>query len=456
MGYRIQSIHIKQLLPIYLVVGILLFCAKINLHAQTKTILDSKQLGLYCHDYIDLNEHGFLLKYNKYLDDARGTGKGAGILETFFYYSKDLLKNATFRMNCSGEISVFANDNYLLLVDRIEETYHMKLIDYAGKEVKSFIVSIADIGLSQDLIARTTLTSFNRLLLEVYDSREELHLFEYDLFNTEKKGFYEIDNAFPSSNPFEKMKVGPWNYLTANNQFHILLRRGSNAEYEPTSLAYHLLFYNERFQLNKELLIDNLLYPGESLFGKEANVTLNKKTQTIVIGANIIKDNKPFVLVCNYGFQNQSNILTLFWRKLIPVIHNNKFKLIDFDGYSSPLPPEVRNQGNRIEISLYKARTSIQDEGLNQLITLNEQGELLFNQIQMGTYDQLNLDGYCVDNDNLYNRIKTLQMNQTLKKYCEQTGSEALDMNYTDTGDELLVIRENKIKQVLMYFFRSK
>jgi hypothetical protein len=359
-------------------------------------------------------------------------------------------------MNCSGEISVFANDNYLLLVDRIEETYHMKLIDYAGKEVKSFIVSIADIGLSQDLIARTTLTSFNRLLLEVYDSREELHLFEYDLFNTEKKGFYEIDNAFPSSNPFEKMKVGPWNYLTANNQFHILLRRGSNAEYEPTSLAYHLLFYNERFQLNKELLIDNLLYPGESLFGKEANVTLNKKTQTIVIGANIIKDNKPFVLVCNYGFQNQSNILTLFWRKLIPVIHNNKFKLIDFDGYSSPLPPEVRNQGNRIEISLYKARTSIQDEGLNQLITLNEQGELLFNQIQMGTYDQLNLDGYCVDNDNLYNRIKTLQMNQTLKKYCEQTGSEALDMNYTDTGDELLVIRENKIKQVLMYFFRSK
>ena len=146
----------------------------------------------------------------------------------------------------------------------------------------------------------------------------------------------------------------------------------------------------------------------------------------------------------------------MFWRKLIPVIHNNKFKLIDFDGYSSPLPPEVRNQGNRIEISLYKARTSIQEEGLNQLITLNEQGELLFNQIQMGTYDQLNLDGYCVDNDNLYNRIKTLQMNQTLKKYCEQTGSEAIDMNYTDTGDELLVIRENKIKQVLMYFFRSK
>lgn len=181
--------HIHTCFPIGFLLGLILCCVNLGVHAQTKTILDSKQIGLYCHDYIDLNEHGFLLKYNKYIDDVRGTGKGAGIQETFFYYSKDLLKNATFRMNCSGEISVFANDDYMLLIDRIEETYHMKLVDYAGKEIKTFIVSIADIGLSQDLIARTTLTPFNKLLLEVYDSREDLHLFEYDLFNTEKKGF---------------------------------------------------------------------------------------------------------------------------------------------------------------------------------------------------------------------------------------------------------------------------
>jgi hypothetical protein len=436
--------------------SVVLTCWMLNSTAQTKTILDSKQIGLFCHDYFDLKEHGFILKYNKYQDDNRGTGKGAGIQETFFYYSKDLLKNATFKMSCSGEISILANDNYLLLIDRVEETYHMKLFDYTGKEIKSFIVSIADIGLSQDLINRSSLTPFNRLLLEVYDSREELHLFEYDLFNTEKKNFYEIDHLLPSANPFDKMKTGPWTYLTASKEFHFIYRRGSNAEYEPSSLAYHLLFYNENFLFNKELLIDNILFTGETLFGKEASVVFNPKTQTIVIGANIIKDSKPYVLVCNYGFQNQSNIMTLFWRKLVPVINNNKFKLIDFDGYSSPLPPEVHCQGNRLDISLAKIRTSVNEEGLNQFICLNEQGEILFNQIQMGTYEQLNLDGYCVDNDNLYKRIKGLQMNATLKKYCEQTGAEALDINYTDRGEELLVIKENKIKQVLMYYFRAK
>jgi hypothetical protein len=73
----------------------------------------------------------------------------------------------------------------------------------------------------------------------------------------------------------------------------------------------------------------------------------------------------------------------------------------------------------------------------------------------MGNYEQLNLDGFCVDNENLYSRIKSLQMNKLLKSYCEKTGSETMDIYYGDKGDEMVIIKDNALKQIIIYTFKG-
>ena len=112
---------------------LLLSISKNNLFAQTKTVLDSKALGLFCHDQFDLGEYGFILMFNKFKEDAAGTTNLSNVQQNFFYYSKDLQKKATFKMNAIGEITMYANKNYILVIDRDANIYNLKLYDYIGR-----------------------------------------------------------------------------------------------------------------------------------------------------------------------------------------------------------------------------------------------------------------------------------------------------------------------------------
>jgi hypothetical protein len=307
------------------------------------------------------------------------------------------------------------------------------------------------------VVEKISLAPNNHMLLEVFDPRGELHLFDYDLLSKEDLGLIELDFPIPSSNPFLNMKsTGNWNFMAAYSGYYMFYKRGSNAEFEPSSLAYHLTFYDEEYNLFKELLIDNILQPGETLYGKEASVSINTSLQTFIVSAIIKKDNQPMILVSSYGMNPNSSVMNLFWRHTIPLINNKKYHFTEEDGITMPLPPIIRNNGNRIEISVIKTRVSVEEEAINQFLNFDAQGKNTFNQVQMGNYEQLNLDGFCVDNANLYSRIKQLQMNQLLKTYCEKTGSETMDIFYGDKGEEMVIIKDNALKQVIIYSFKGK
>lgn len=441
-----------------LILAIILFgIIHSTVKSQTKIVLDSKALGLFCHDEFDLGEYGFVLMFNKFKEDVAGTTKLSNVQQNFFYYSKDLQKKANFKMNAVGELSMYANKNYILVIDRDANIYQFKLFDYIGREWASKKIDLTKFGLNQALIEKISLAPNNHLIFEVYDPRGDLHLFDYDLLSKDDLGLIELDFPNPSSTPFLNMKsTGSWNFMTAYSGYYLFYKRGSNAEFEPTSLSYHLTFYDEQYSLFKELLIDNILKPGESLYGKEASVSINTQLQSFIVAAIIKKDNQPMLMVSNYGMNPNSSILSLFWRQTFPLINNKKYHFTEEDGITMPLPPVIRNNGNRIEVSVIKTRVSVEEEAINQLLTFDAQGKNTFNQVQMGNYEQLNLDGFCVDNENLYSRIKTLQMNPILKTYCEKTGSEVLDIFYGDKGEELCILKDNAVKQVLIYSFKGK
>ncbi|MFY8109047.1 MAG: hypothetical protein ACOVO9_08645 [Bacteroidia bacterium] len=442
----------RKIIYIILLLGI----SNNYLFSQTKTVLDSKALGLFCHDQFDLGEYGFVLMFNKFKEDVAGTTNLSNVQQNFFYYSKDLQKKATFKMNAIGEITMYANKNYILIIDRDANIYNIKLYDYIGREWASKKLDLTKYGLTQALIEKITLAPNNHFLAEVYDPRGELHLFDYDLLSKDDLGLIELDFPIPSSNPFLNMKSkGTWNFMTAYSGYYLFYKRGSNAEFEPTSLAYHLTFYDEQYSLFKELLIDNILQTGETLYGKEASVSINTSLQSFIVAAMIKKDNQPMLLVSNYGMNPNSSVLTLFWRQTFPLINNKKYHFTEEDGITMPLPPIIRNNGNRIEVSVVKTRVSIEEEAINQFVTFDAQGKNTFNQVQMGNYEQLNLDGFCVDNENLYSRIKSLQMNKLLKSYCEKTGSETMDIFYGDKAEEMVIIKDNALKQIIIYTFKG-
>ncbi len=426
-------------------------------HAQTKSVIDSKALGLFCHDIFDLGEYGFVLMYNKFKEDVAGTTKISNVQQSFFYYSRDLQKKAAFKMIANGELSMLANKNYILVNDRDVNTYTLKLMDYIGREWGSKKVDLAESGLSHAQIERSWLTPNNRMLLEVIDSRGETHLYELDLLNKSQNYFMELDFPVTGSNPLINMKSkGNWNFLSAYSGFYLFYKRGSNAEFEPTSLSYHLTFYDEQFTLFRELLIDNILKPGETLFGKEATVSLNPSLQLFVVSAIIKKDGISQLLVSGYGMDPNSSVMAQFWRHTIPIVNMKNYRLVVEDGVTMPLPPTVRVNGSRTEISVSKSRISVEEETVNQLICLDAQGKITFNQVQMGNYDQLNLDNFCVDNNNMYSRIKALQIYPILKQTCEKPGISALDFYLSDKGDELAILKDDKLKQVIVYSFKGK
>lgn len=428
-----------------------------QVHSQTKSVIDSKALGLFCHDLFDLGEYGFVLMYNKHKEDISGTTKINNVQQNFFYYSRDLQKKAAFKMVANGELTMMANKNYILVNDREVNIYNLRLMDYIGREWASKKVDLSEIGLSHAQIERSWITPNNRMLLEVIDSRGETHLYELDLLNKNQNYFVELDFPASSNNPLINMKSkGNWTFLSAYSGFYLFYKRGSNAEYEPTSLSYHLSFYDEQFSLFRELLIDNILQPGENLFGKEATVAINPALQLFVVSAIIKKNGVSHLLISGYGMDPNSSVMTQFWRHTLPIVNMKNYRLISEDGVTMPLPPVVRVNGTRTEVSVVKSRTSVEEEALNQLVCLDAQGKISFNQLQMGNYDQLNLDNFCVDNNNMYSRIKQLQMNPILKQACEKPSISVLDFYLSDKGDELAILKDDKEKQVIVYSFKGK
>ena len=73
-------------------------------------------------------------------------------------------------------------------------------------------------------------------------------------------------------------------------------------------------------------------------------------------------------------------------------------------------------------------------------------------------FEQLNLDGFCVDNDNLYSRIKSLQVASVLKPFCEMQYVNVIDLDIDAFGNELVIILNYEVKkdQVLIYRFPKK
>ncbi|MBC7381462.1 MAG: hypothetical protein H7296_00515 [Bacteroidia bacterium] len=438
-----------------LVILIILACFNQSI-AQTKTILDSKVINGFCNNYFDLKENGFVLVFNKKKDADAGTGKNAELMNNLYYYSKDMSKRVNFKVTSSADFTVYGSKNNMFLVDRNSTGYYVRVFDYTGKEVSSRKFNLSDIGVSQDQVSKLHFSANGKMLFEVYDGHQELHLFSIALLNPTGV-LSEIDISLPGTNPLESMKFKTeWFMVGESMGYYILGRKGANADYDPNAIAYHIAFYDEDFTLFKELLLDNFLLPGEQMLGKEAALSLNSTLQSFVVSCLVNRNQKTFLLMANYGMDPSSSVMRLFWHKEVELINNEKYKFIENDGISVPLPPAITNHGPLINVSYFKSRLNISEEGINQLVTFDAQGKNTFNAVQMGTMDMLNLDGYCVDNDNLYSRIKKLQMAATLKSYCDQDMADALDIDVDPQGNELAIIRDGAKNQVIIYQFRAK
>jgi hypothetical protein len=432
---------------------------QLKVNAQSKIILDKQSGGGYCNQYFDLDEHGFALIFNKNKDVDEGVGANATIQNNIFYYSKDLTKRANFKVNSNGQFSIQASKNYLFLIDRLSTKYWVRVLNYSGIEVSSKKFDIEAIGINQDLVSKVHFTGTGKMIFEVYDGLDELHIYQINLLDKNEENIKEIDFALPSANPLENLKFqGKWRFTAENMGFYILSRKGANAEYDPNAIAYHIAFYDEDFNLFRLLLLDNFIMPNTQMLGKEASFSLNPTLQSFVVSCNLIRNGKLAFMVANYGMDPNSSVMKLFWHKEFEIIDNSKYRLIDNDGLSTPGPPTISNKGEQVIVCLNKGRTNVQEESLNQMVVFNGQGENIFNAVQMGNFEQLNLDGYCVDNNNMYSRIKKLQMAEVLKPFCEMQNIDVLDIDVDPQGNELVIIRNYDIKknQVLIYRFTKR
>ncbi|OYU96125.1 MAG: hypothetical protein CFE21_06860 [Bacteroidetes bacterium B1(2017)] len=427
--------------------------------AQSKIILDKQSGGGYCNHHYDLGEYGFILVFNKSKDVDEGVGKDASIQNNYFYYSKDLSKRANFKINTTGQVSFYASKNNIFLIDRLSTKYTIRVLDFTGREIANKKLDIESVGLNQDLISKIHFTTLGKMVFEVYDGHSQLHIYQNNLLNPQDNLVQEIDIALPSANPLQSMKfIGNWSMVGESMGYYILAKKGANAEYDPNAIAYHIAFYDEEFNLFRELLLDNFIMPNEQMLGKEAAFSLNPSLQTFIVSCLINKNGKSGYLVANYGMDPNSSVMRLFWHKEFEIINNEKYKLIENDGLSVPAPPIISHKGPLVTVSVMRGRTNVQEEAVNQLTILDGQGTLLFNAVQNGNFDALNLDNYCVDNDNRYSRIKKLQMAAVLKPYCEKTTCEVLDIDVDQFGNELVIIRDGNINvnQVVIYRFTKK
>jgi hypothetical protein len=456
MNFVLTMKNIKQYTIVLLVV---LLGSSYSAISQSKIILDKQSAGGYCNQYFDLEDHGFVLLFNKYKDIDEGMGADATIQNNIYYYSKDLTKRANFKVYSNGNFTVYANKSNLFMVDRLSTKYQIKVLDFTGKEIASKKFDLESIGLNQDLVSKIHFTDQGKMVFEVYDGLEQMHIFQVNLMNGQLSGIVEVDIPLPSANPLEKMNfIGQWTMVGESMGYYILARKGANSEYDPSAIAYHIAFYDEDFQLFRELLLDNFLMPNVQMLGKEASFSLNPALQSFVVSCLIQKNGKTGFMVANYGMNTNSSVMSLFWHKEFDLINNVKYKLVQNDGLSVPAPPVISHKGTQVIVNVNRGRTSAQEESINQMTVFDAQGTNTFNEVQMGNYEALNLDNYCVDNDNLYSRIKKLQMDAILKPYCEMQNCDVLDIDVDANGNELAIIRNYDISknQVIIYRFNKK
>ncbi|MDZ4666458.1 MAG: hypothetical protein SGJ00_01115 [bacterium] len=449
---RKAKIHLSLLFIGFLVVSS-------NLFGQSKIILDKQSGGGYCNKYFDLGDHGFALVFNKNKDLEEGYGASATLQNNVFYYSKDLVKRANFKISTNGQFSLYASKNYLFVVDRLSTKYWVRVLNFNGQELASKKFDIGAIGLNYDLVSKIHFTALGKMIFEVYDGLEDLHIYQISLLETQESGLKEIDIPFPSSNPLENLKYqGKWKLTAENMGYYILARKGANSEYDPNAIAYQIAFYDEEFGLFRELLLDNILTENAQMIGKDASFSLNPTLQSFIVTCNIIKNGKVGFMVANYGMNANSNVMKLFWQKEFELINNVKYRIVELDGISVPAPPVIMNKGDQVIVCLNKGRSNVQEESINQMVVFDGQGNNTFNAIQMGNYEQLNLDGFCVDNDNLYSRIKKLQIATVLKPYCELQNIEVLDIDLDAMGNELAIVRNYDISknQIIIYRFTKR
>jgi len=438
---------------------ILIFCGLTQTKGQSKIILDKQSTGGYCNNYFDLGEHGFTLIFNKNKDVDEGADKESTLQNNIYYYSKDLVKRANFKLNTNGQFNMYASKNNLFAVDRLSTKYQVKMLDFSGRELANKKFDLADIGLNQDLINNIHFTDLGKMIFEVYDGLDQLHIFQIDLKNNQDITLKEVDLQFPSNNPLETMGFqGNWKLIAQTSGFYILAKKGSNSDFDPNAIAYHIAFYDEEFNLFKELLLDNFLMKDVQMLGKEAALSLNPVLQSFVVSCNIIKGGKPAFMAAEYAMNPDNNVLRLKWYKEFELINNQKYQFILQDGISVPAPPVISHRGPKSYLSLYKGRLNVNEESLNQMVVIDAEGKTTMNAVQMGNYEQLNLDGFCVDNDNLYSRVKTMQVAEVLKPFCESQNVSVVDLDLDAYGNELVIILNYDFKkdQIIIYRFPKK
>ncbi len=420
--------------------------------AQTKLVINTKSAGGFCNSYFDLGEQGFVLGFNENKELNEG---GKELLHHLLYYSKDLSKRANFKITTTGVLKITSNKNYLFVQDVDGEKYIFRVLDFTGKELFKKKLDLNLVGLTQNQIERLHFTYLGDVVFETYDGLGDLHLFSTNILNSKDNDFQEIDWQRPSSEPLKSMNFkGEWRFIGQHMGYYIIARKGANSQFNPSAIAYHITFYDEDFQLFRELLLDNFLLPGSSLLGKDVSLSLNTTTQSFIVSCLINRAGAPAFMTASFGLGKNNNLLLRSWQKEFAIKENSKYGLVDMNSVGAPVPPKVFHKGSQVIVSVANSEFNPFEETVNQLLVFDGQGNVLFNEIQNGTFESLNYDNYCVDNSNMYSRLNKLQMSTILKPTCEQQNSDVIDIDLDAAGNETLIILSLDTKKSIVTIYR--
>ncbi len=435
----------------FLFVSILFLWASLA-SAQTKLVINAKQAGGFYNTYFDLGDHGFVLGFNQ---DKEANDGNKALQHQLQYYSKDLTKRANFKLNTTGILKITANKNYLFTEDVAGENYQFKVFDFSGKELNKKRIDLSLFGLTQSMIERVHFTDKAQVLFETYDGLGDLHLFSASLLSSKDNDLAEIDWQRSSTQPLQSMNYrSEWKFLGSHMGYYMMARKGANAMYNPNAIAYHITFYDQDFQLFREYLLDNFLLPGSSLVGKDVNLSLNTLNQNFVLSCLVKKGETLAVMTAAFGLGKQNNVMERQWLKELPIKDNAKYGLVDLQSNTAPLPPKVFHKGKKVIVTVSSNEFNPNEEAINQLLVFDAQGNALYNEVQSGNFESLNLDNYCVDNNNMYSRLAKLQMTSVLKPICEQQNSDVIDMDIDAEGNELLIVLSIDTKKNIVTIYR--
>lgn len=428
----------------------------VSTYAQTKLVINSKSAGGFCNSYFDLGEQGFAIGFNAAKSFNNGSSE---LLHHIQYYSKDLTKRANFKINTTGVLKITANKNYIFVQDVLQEKIIARVYDFEGKELFKKKLELALIGLNQSQIERIHFTNKAEMLIETYDGLGDLHLFSSNLINGKDDNLQEVDWLRPSSQPLKSMNyIGDWRFLGEHMGYYIMARKGANTQFNPSAIAYHICFYDEDFQLFRELLLDNFLLPSSSLLGKDLSLSLNPSTQSFIVSGLIKRGTNPAFMVGSFGLGKNNSIMERQWQKEFAIKDNAKYGIIDMNSLDAQVPPKVFHKGKKIIVSVANTVFNPYEETPNQLVVFDGQGNVEYNEIQNGTFESLNFDNYCVDNSNMYARLNSYQMTTVLKSTCEQQNSDVIDIDIDAANNELLIVltMDTKKNIVTIYRFAKK